>query len=165
MKIDNGWIGLLFILSMFVVTIVLSNLLNALAISDTHKILDDAEITDLSMKIERLNDIEKKISKDYSKFFETFKNFKIFHKIYKEIIFFHGERTPQYVVNLMDNTIRLGSEEKNKLEKTEKIKLDKNIVEKFRQVIEQTIQVEENITKMQEMDKMLQKIAKHLKIS
>lgn len=48
------WITLFFIIFLFVVSIVLMNLLNALAIADTQKILDEGEITDLAMKIEVL---------------------------------------------------------------------------------------------------------------
>lgn len=49
----------LFIIFLFVVTIVLFNLLNALAISDTQEILKEGELADLSMKIKAMHDREK----------------------------------------------------------------------------------------------------------
>lgn len=48
---------------MFVVTIVLFNLLNALAISDTQDILNEGEIADLSLKIKVLNDQERSMNR------------------------------------------------------------------------------------------------------
>lgn len=58
---DDYLICLLFILFMFVVTIVLFNLLNALAISDTQQILDEGEMADLLLKVEILHDYEASI--------------------------------------------------------------------------------------------------------
>lgn len=58
---------------MFFVTIVLYNLLNALAISDTQQILDEGEIADLSMKVKVLQDHEDsmKLERSIFSFFES----------------------------------------------------------------------------------------------
>lgn len=49
---------IMFLCFVFLVTIVLFNLLNALAISDTQKILDEGEIADMSMKVNVLHHYE-----------------------------------------------------------------------------------------------------------
>lgn len=60
-------------LFMFFVTIVLYNLLNALAISDAQQILDEGEIADLSMKVKVLQDHEDsmKLERSIFSFFES----------------------------------------------------------------------------------------------
>lgn len=58
-------------------TIVLYNLLNALAISDTQMIIDEGEIADMSMKIKVLKDHEESMKLERS-IFSYFENGKIF---------------------------------------------------------------------------------------
>lgn len=58
---DNLHIGVLFVAFMFIVTIVLFNLLNALAISDTQQILEEGELADLCMKIKMMHDNEESV--------------------------------------------------------------------------------------------------------
>lgn len=62
MSIEEDFpICFLFVAFMFIVTIVLFNLLNALAISDTQQILDEGELADLCMKINIMHDNEESI--------------------------------------------------------------------------------------------------------
>ncbi|CRL06694.1 CLUMA_CG019590, isoform A [Clunio marinus] len=64
----EGWTyAILFLLFLFLVTIVLNNLLNALAVSDTQEIKRDAKLIDLNQRIEAMCDNEAAIFKKNSR--------------------------------------------------------------------------------------------------
>lgn len=100
-------------------TIVLYNLLNALAISDTRKIIDDGEIADMSIKIKVLQDHEESMKLERS-IFSYFENGKILIRL--------SDR--KFVLSFNNNDIESGSKESS----LKKI-LDRETVEKLQDIV------------------------------
>lgn len=194
-NLDNVWISLLFVLSVFVVPIVLSNLLNALAISDTQRILDDVEIADLTMKIDQLRNNEMWIPKDFKRIKEIM-----------DIDVFSGEKT-SCLINFIEKTISLVPKDKSEEGKSDinnvsseegnspnvsdgesttgtnnassenktpscsknlnKKLIDRNTIEKFRQIIEEEEQKKETNQlghRFKNVEKLLQNIEERIEV-
>lgn len=119
MLAKSPFASILFLLFLFFVTIVLYNLLNALAISDTRKIIDDGEIADMSIKIKVLQDHEESMKLERS-IFSYFENGKILIRL--------SDR--KFVLSFNNNDIESGSKESS-LKKV----LDRETVEKLQDIV------------------------------
>jgi len=71
--LEDFWHAMLFMTFLFLITIVLYNLLNALAVSDTQEIKRDAKVIDLMQRISTVHELEEKIFKQNSKVGEWLK--------------------------------------------------------------------------------------------
>jgi hypothetical protein len=154
---DTFWISLFFIIFVFVVSIVLFNLLNALAISDTQRILDEGEVTDLSMKIKVLNGYEKLVAKD-NKSVDKFS--KTAHKI---MAIFGKNNTGTIIIDLVGDKIRLAEIvplSKNHIDAS----LDLSVVKKLQQVVIKTREIREAEKVKAEISKRMRNVEKLLSV-
>lgn len=151
------WIPLFFISFVFIVSIVLFNLLNALAISDTQQILDEGEITDLCIKIDVLKSYDEMVAKPHRKFFK---------KLHRKLTVFDKTKTRKIAISLSDCKVRflthevLGTQISNEIAFT-----NKSVIKRLEIVDWQTRENKEleslnvkNCERMKKVEKLLNEI-------
>lgn len=113
--------GFMFLLFVILITVILFNLLNALAISDTNEILKDAELVDIEKRISILRSYENLFAYFHLSFANVFPRMKLI------TITPNGDDTIKTNVNVMDCDVEIMMPDSKKIEK-----FDSNFITKLK---------------------------------